>query len=373
MELIRERNPTMGQMNVFHKCLLLIVLILIGPTLPGMEADRADSASASQDITTMFARAMDIVSPLLKPNSGEWPIFIISNPLELMKAADDFTTAAQSTEDEKAKARSYFWAGRCLYELDIPLGGTRAYRMFSLSAALGNTSGRLGQALCLLSGKGVEKNTRKCWDLLRELSEEGSLEAAFRLSSMSLRDKSDKTIQEEGLRLLLATAEQGHVLAQTSAGMVYREGDVADRNDETAAYWFRRAAEQRDVLASYILATCYFEGRGVPVDFTEGVKWLTVAANEGYAEAQFAMALACVNGKGTEKNIPAGVNWYRRAAEQNHLESQYRLGFHYLNAIGVEYDRAEAIKWIATAAGRNHANARLTLRDLHRHENFPNE
>ena len=59
------------------------------------------------------------------------------------------------------------------------------------------------------------------------------------------------------------SAEQGHVVAQSSLGVMYRDGRGATQDDE-AVGWLRRAADQGDVWAQYNLGSDARERPGTP-------------------------------------------------------------------------------------------------------------
>ena len=81
-------------------------------------------------------------------------------------------------------------------------------------------------------------------------------------------------------REFLPLAEQGHVLAQTSLGFMYREGRGAPQDDTIAVIWFRKAAEQGHALAQASLGVMYTLGQGVPQNYVQAHVWFNLAASE---------------------------------------------------------------------------------------------
>ena len=69
---------------------------------------------------------------------------------------------------------------------------------------------------------------------MRTAAEGGDAEAQFDLWWF-LEDK------EEGIKLLIAAVQQGHVYAQSTLGNCFRNGLVVEKDLEEAARWYRAA------------------------------------------------------------------------------------------------------------------------------------
>ena len=80
--------------------------------------------------------------------------------------------------------------------------------------------------------------------------------------------------------------EEGSALAQFRLGVMYEEGEGVPQDDGEAVRWYRLAAEQGHASAQFRLGVMYEEGRGVPQDDGEAVRWYRLAAEQGDAFAQ---------------------------------------------------------------------------------------
>ena len=57
-------------------------------------------------------------------------------------------------------------------------------------------------------------------------------------------------------------------------------------DDDEALRWLRLSAEQGNAAGQYNLGLMYSQGRGVPTDGIEAIKWFRKAAEQGHVGAQ---------------------------------------------------------------------------------------
>jgi TPR repeat protein len=163
------------------------------------------------------------------------------------------------------------------------------------------------------------------------------------------------------LRVWLPLAEQGHVDAQTTLGLMYSEGQGVPQDLAAAISWFRKAAEQDHALAQYLIGRLYAEGRGVPQDYVQAVAWYRKAADRGHANAQNAIGFLYAKGHGVPQDYVQAAAWYRKAAEQDDVSAQFALGKMYYGGQGVPKDATAATAWFRRAAEQGHAPAQHLL------------
>ena len=84
-------------------------------------------------------------------------------------------------------------------------------------------------------------------------------------------------IPELEIEQLRQKAEQGDSEAQFGMGAVHH---YLKENYREAAEWYRMAADQDHVGAQLSLGLLYYDGRGVPKDFVKAWAWLNLAARE---------------------------------------------------------------------------------------------
>lgn len=220
------------------------------------------------------------------------------------------------------------------------------------------------------------------------------------------------------------SAGKGKIEYQLAVGFMCVCGRKAERSQEEALGWLRKAAESRGGRmkpmvrhARLMIGDMYHDGNGVRKDGLEALKWYLASAqlfeedDEWYT--RFSMsdkdtgrtfasleresniflrviagrrkdALACLmksaedgsiaaakllagmfgSGVGTDKDLIRAARWCRTAAEQGDAESQRMLGGMYRIGHGVAKDGAEALKWYRAAAGQGDAQSRVALEEL---------
>ena len=113
---------------------------------------------------------------------------------------------------------------------------------FRKSAGKRHAGAQYNLGLLHRSGRGVEKNVSRAFQLFRE------------------------------------AADRGHAGAQYYVGLAYRGGIGVKTNLTMATQWFRLAAKKRHVKAFYRLGRTHETGRGASIDLVESLKWYMLAA-----------------------------------------------------------------------------------------------
>jgi uncharacterized protein len=114
--------------------------------------------------------------------------------------------------------------------------------------------------------------------------------AACGVARADLRAAQDALDREDfpaAVTELLALAESGDGLAQSSLGVMHERGIGTARDYEKALYWFTKSAEQGQSFGQFNLGSMYFLGQGVTQDRIEGCKWFSLALLQGNAQALY--------------------------------------------------------------------------------------
>ena len=107
----------------------------------------------------------------------------------------------------------------------------------------------------------------------RVLAEQGDMEAQFNMgfahkNGIEVSDAGELKIvthgYKEAFEWFTKAAEQGHVDAQNSLGLMCKEGLATLQNDYEAFDWFTKAAEQGHADAQNNLGLFYRDGKGTP-------------------------------------------------------------------------------------------------------------
>ncbi len=105
--------------------------------------------------------------------------------------------------------------------------------------------------------------------------DEEELEQLYRMGLECQDDGNDAA----ALQYFKKAAENGHVMAQFSLGMIFERGSLAAEQDlGQAMYWYKSAAQAGDPGAQFNLGYLYLQD---PDQQEEGLKWMRSAAEQG--------------------------------------------------------------------------------------------
>lgn len=152
-------------------------------------------------------------------------------------------------------------------------------------------------------------------------------------------------------------AKLGHSEAQYELASLMLDGQVMEKNIDSALHYFRAAAEQGHHKAQYNLGVAFAKGVGVQQDTGEAVVWWRVSALNGNTDAQFNLGLMYSNGYGVVKDMVVAARWWQQAAIQGDAAAQFNLGMLYASGNGVGQSWKTAINlWKRSAEqGFTHA------------------
>ena len=84
-------------------------------------------------------------------------------------------------------------------------------------------------------------------------------------------------------------------------------------------------ADAGDSLAQYNIGWMFHNGYGLSIDDETALFWWLKAALSGHADAHFALGDLYANGQGVEKSIPIAIGWYISAAMMDHEPARETL------------------------------------------------
>ncbi len=110
--------------------------------------------------------------------------------------------------------------------------------------------------------------------------------------------------------------------AQVRLGNRYSSGNWLPKDDEKAAFWYRKAAMQGDAAGQFQLGLCYETGIGLPKNEAEAVVWYRKAALQGDSNAQYRLGLAYHLQEGVPKNNVLAYQWLNIAAASGNRDAR---------------------------------------------------
>jgi cell division septation protein DedD len=139
-------------------------------------------------------------------------------------------------------------------------------------------------------------------------------------------------------------AEKGDADAEFNLGQAYRLGRGVSTNLAAAKTWFERAANQGHVDAQTTLGLLLFENG----DQAEGLKWLKKAADQDEPRALLVYGTALVNGDSVTQDPVLGYAYVSRAAAQGLAPAKQTLD--QLDQILSAADRKRGVEMAAQLA-----------------------
>jgi uncharacterized protein len=179
-------------------------------------------------------------------------------------------------------------------------------------------------------------------------------------------------------------------------------GQGGERDEETAANWFAKAAAHGNARAQYNLALLILQGdqkagnasadaspeHGLPgphdaamfrrlasfyelgeagtPNMIEAARWYRAAAEAGHADAQFSLGRLYARGEGLSQQLEEAARWFEKAAEQGVAAAQVNIAAFQLQGTGTERDPAKAANWYRLAARQGLTIAMVRLAFLYR-------
>ncbi|WP_010632093.1 tetratricopeptide repeat protein [Sporolactobacillus vineae] len=243
-------------------------------------------------------------------------------------------------------------------------------------------------------GQPLGKNEKQAYDMLREASEDGSVEAAYelwhayedgnrfleeekaalkwlaiaaerefppaeeRLGDLYLDGKGVKQDSAQGLELLKKAADHQNWDAQLKLYQGYSRGFYKniffDKDQAQADVLLRKYAEDGNPKACLLIADKYEQGNSMVMEHREVFHYLAIAAKEDYAPAKFRMANILLDGYYVREDREKAKQLLNEAAASGLPEAQFALyryyttGYKSISASGVNRERA--VRWLLKAA-----------------------
>ena len=184
--------------------------------------------------------------------------------------------------------------GHCYQNgLGIEKNADMAFVLFKKAAEKGSSEGQWRLAQCYRYGQGVLKNIKEalCWYM--KAADQGMAKAmdAYKLlnndPSELYKDacsKIDNNKHKEAYDIFYSIALSPY--GQNGLGVCFAKGYYVEKNYNTAAYWFLKAARQGFPVAQFNIGNCYYEGKGVRMDKSLAEYWHKKSAEQGYEPAK---------------------------------------------------------------------------------------
>jgi len=182
----------------------------------------------------------------------------------------------------------------------------------------------------------------------------------------ALSDKEKKVQQDKALYWYKESGYQGHIGAQTLAGLYYW---LNLHEIDKAITWFEMASASpfSDGQTDTFLGLIYVAGQDKPVDYKKAEEYFKRGAEKGFGVAQDRLGDMYYTGKAGIRDLKEAAKWTRKAAEHDdNYIAQYRLAEMYrLGQITGQPDFGQFEFWATKSAKANGAPAMLALGEFY--------
>lgn len=199
----------------------------------------------------------------------------------------------------------------------------------------------------------LQKLTSTDLAVLTARAQSGAAEAQYQLALVYGAGRIVPRDEVTSRRLMMKSAEQGYIPAETMIGCRYLENHLTGPvpNYADAEKWLRAAATQGDSEAQLWLGLGYDREYFGRIDYHESIKWLRKSSAQGLPDAQVALAQMYEYGRGVSKSDEDAAYWYRRAADHfsdvsGVFQAETGLAYMYRNG-RLKENNVEAYKWFA--------------------------
>ncbi|RHZ75175.1 hypothetical protein Glove_217g143 [Diversispora epigaea] len=224
--------------------------------------------------------------------------------------------------------------------------------------------GIISLANMYFDGIGVEKDTKKAFQIVYKLADKGSLIALNLVAYCHDIGIGVEKNEEKAFELYLKSAKRGILLAQSNVGLCYEYGKGITRDEAKGFQWYMKEALTRGINAMFNVGCCYCNGIGVGVDEKEAFKWFLKAAEKEHKVAQFNLGIYYEYGYGIDNDLVKAFEWFKKGAENGDSNSQYKLGKLFYEGRGTKKDIINAIYWLNKAKKNGNIGANELLEEI---------
>lgn len=131
---------------------------------------------------------------------------------------------------------------------------------------------------------------------------------------LNQEEEKEEELLKESLKYYKIAARNQHVEAQYKLFEIYSNGEIIEKDNQEAIKWLKESAEQGYAEAQNDLGIyCRDESKfGKKLAFG----WFEKAARQGYAEAQTNVGECYKEGLGVERNTQRAFYWFNEAAKK---------------------------------------------------------
>lgn len=168
-------------------------------------------------------------------------------------------------------------------------------------------------ALLYSSGKGVEKDENKAFQLANEAMDGGVISAIKLLSEFHYNGVGTPVDEKQGYQLLKKCLEMGDTGVYYRLGYYKYQGKGTEKNLDEAFQYFFSGAEQNDVNCMYSLGCIFCTDEHK--DYCKATYWFNQGSQKNDPRCMFNLAKFFEKGVYFASDIEKAKFWYKKAAD----------------------------------------------------------
>ncbi|MBN2603377.1 MAG: bifunctional trypsin-like peptidase domain-containing/SEL1-like repeat protein [Candidatus Thermoplasmatota archaeon] len=209
-----------------------------------------------------------------------------------------------------------------------------------------------------------KKEFSKAFDLFIAAAENGNADSQNVLGLMYVNGEGAEKDCEKARLWFLKSALQNHAPAQLNIADLYK--DILRADQEALPWYFKLVQNENasvEIKASgqFKLGIMYEHGKGIPLNDIEAFEWFLKSAKNNNPDGQNKVGEMYRDGRGVTQNYEEAFSWFQRSADQENIQALYNIGIMFLKGTGIPEDDLKAFQYISKAAAKHHSNAEYYL------------
>lgn len=165
---------------------------------------------------------------------------------------------------------------------------SEAVKFFEKGASLGDESSAMFMAECYKTGKGVEMNLEKAFELYKFSAEKGELHSQLNLAICYYNGSGTQRDPVLAFEWHKKAAEKGCQTSQYNLGLHYQVGYGINQDLRLSFHWFTKSSEQGNLSAKREIARAFFRGDGVPQNTEKAFEMINYVISKDPLQLKYA-------------------------------------------------------------------------------------
>ncbi|TBD11922.1 caspase family protein [Rhizobium ruizarguesonis] len=165
-------------------------------------------------------------------------------------------------------------------------------------------------------GASVPANPAKANEIVQAGAKKNDPYALYTYGKSLFYGRGVKSDTQEGLKLMLQSADLGHTFAMNELGYIFVNGVNVPADPERGIRFYEAGLARNDIYSMNNLALVYRFGKAVPQDFGKALELFTKAAEGGQPYAPTNLGRMYRDGIGVAADKSAAIKWLEMGAER---------------------------------------------------------